>query len=120
MSQLILFMTGMGATLRPADFTRIVREPRSLLAALACQYGLVPLLAVGLNHLLVPRDQPGFAIGLILIAAMPGGAMSKFFTYLGRGNLALSATLTAGTTLASLVTVPLLLRLLAVGYIPED
>jgi BASS family bile acid:Na+ symporter len=120
--QLILFMTGMGATLRPADFARIVREPRSLLAALACQYVLVPLLAVAVNHLLVQPAglSAGFAIGLVVIAAMPGGVMSKFFTFLGRGNLALSVTLTAGTTLASLVTVPLLLRLLAVEYIPEN
>ena len=117
-SQLVLFMTGMGATLRLADFARLVREPRSLLTAVACQYVLAPLLAVGLNHLFgLP---PGVAIGLVLIAALPGGAMAKFFTYLGRGNLALSVTLTAGSTLAALVTVPLLLRLLTVDYIPEN
>lgn len=116
--QLVLFMTGMGATLHLADFTRIARRPRSLLAAIACQYGLVPLLALTLNHLL--NLPAGLAIGMVLIAALPGGAMAKFFTYLGRGNLALSVTLTAGSTLAALVTVPLWLRLLAVEYLPEN
>ncbi len=116
--QLVLFMTGMGATLRLADFTRIAREPRSLLTALAYQYVAVPALAVALNHLL--RLPSGVAIGLVLIAALPGGAMAKFFTYLGRGNLALSVTLTATSTLSALVTVPLLLRLLATEYIPDN
>jgi BASS family bile acid:Na+ symporter len=52
-----------------------------------------------------------------MVAVMPGGALSKFFTYLGRGNPALSVTLTAAGTLASLVTVPLFLRLLAAEHI---
>ena len=63
---------------------------------------------------------PGIAVGLILVAAMPGGALSKFFAYFGRGNMALSISLTGVTTLLTLVTVPLMLQLLATRYISAD
>jgi len=113
--QLVLFTLGMGATLSPRDFVQVALRPRFLLVGAAGQFVLAPLLAVLLNRTLdLP---PGIAVGLILISAMPGGQMSKLFTYLARGNVALSITLTAGGTLASLVTVPLLLELLAQDYL---
>ena len=111
--QLVLFMLGMGATLTAADFAAIARRPRSLLAGAACQFLLTPLLAVLFNHAFaVP---PGSAVGVILIAAMPGGTLSKVFAYLGRGNIALSISLTLCGTFASIVTVPLLLHVLLVS-----
>lgn len=116
--QLVLFMLGMGATLTPRDFVAVVRQPRSLLAGAAAQFLLTPLLAVLVNQ--VSGVEPGIAVGLVLVAAMPGGTLSKVFTYLGRGNLALSVSLTACGTLAAVVTVPLLLRVLVSGYIPES
>ncbi len=116
--QLVLFMLGMGATLRAADFAALARRPRSLLAGAACQFLLTPFLAVLLSRAFgVP---PGIAVGLILVAAMPGGTLSKVFAYLGRGNIALSISLTVCGTFASVVTVPLLLRLLAMDYVPPD
>src|SRR5262249_43480061 len=115
--QLVLFMLGMGATLRPADFARIAFRPRSLLVGAACQFLLAPFLAVLLNRCW--NLEPGLAVGLILIAAMPGGQMSKLFTYLAHGNVALSITLTALGTVGSLVTVPLLLELLAEDYLRD-
>jgi BASS family bile acid:Na+ symporter len=116
--QLVLFMMGMGATLAGADFLRISRQPRYLLTGAVCQFLLTPLLAVLVNCW--PGLEPGIAVGLVLISAMPGGPLSKVFTYLGRGNLALSITLTFFGTLASVVTVPLLLRLLAAEYAPAE
>jgi BASS family bile acid:Na+ symporter len=109
--QLVLFMLGMGATLAPSDFVGVALRPRFLVVGGACQFLLTPLLAVLLSDRFALG--PGVAVGLILISAMPGGQMSKLFTYLARGNVALSVTLTACGTLASLVTVPLLLELLA-------
>jgi BASS family bile acid:Na+ symporter len=116
--QLVLFMLGTGATLSRDDFLRIARQPRYLLVGAAAQYLVTPLLAV-----LVSRWadlKPGIAVGLILVSAMPGGNLSKVFAYLGRGNLALSITLTVCGTLASVVTVPVLLRVLASAYIPDE
>src|SRR5438445_4841098 len=116
--QLVLFMLGMGATLRAADFAAIARRPRFLLVGAACQFLLTPFLAVLVNHGFgVP---PGIAVGVILVAAMPGGTLSKVFAYLGRGNIALSISLTLCGTFASMVTVPALLRLLAMAYVPPD
>lgn len=112
--QLVLFMLGMGATLAPSDFLAVVRCPRPFLAALAGQLLVIPWLAVALNHLF--GFEGGIAVGMILVAVMPGGSLSKVFTYLGHGNVPLSISLSALTTLACLVTVPLMLQLLASGY----
>jgi BASS family bile acid:Na+ symporter len=111
-------MLAMGATLTPRDFAEVARRPRSLVAGVLCQFGLTPLLAVLVSR--VAGVGPGIAVGLILVAAMPGGSLSKFFAFFGRGNLALSVSLTVVGTLGAVVTVPLLLRLLAYGYIPDD
>src|SRR5262245_21507479 len=114
--QLVLFMLGMGATLTAADFAAIARRPRFFLIGAACQFLLTPLIAVLVNHALgVP---PGIAVGLILIAAMPGGTLSKVFAYLGRGNIALSISLSVCGTFASMATVPGLLWLLATEHVP--
>jgi bile acid:Na+ symporter, BASS family len=116
--QLVLFMLGMGATLKPKDFVYIALRPRFLAFGIACQFLLTPCIAVALNRCFDLDN--GIAVGLILISAMPGGQMSKLFTYLARGNVALSITLTACGTLASVVTVPLLLDLLAGTYLEQS
>ncbi len=117
-TQLVLFTLGMGMTLSLTDFIEIVRRPRSFACGLIGQLLVVPLVAVIINA--IGNFEPGIAIGLILVAAMPGGALSKFFAYLGRGNMALSISLTGVTTLLTLVSVPLMLQLLATRYIPDD
>jgi BASS family bile acid:Na+ symporter len=116
--QLVAFMLGMGAKLSPAEFLVVVRRPRSLLFGLVYQLGIVPLIALAVNSL--TDLEPGIAIGLVLVALMPGGSISKVFTYLGRGNVALCIALSVCSTLATIVTVPLLLPALAAGFVPED
>jgi BASS family bile acid:Na+ symporter len=116
--QLVLFMLGMGATLAPADFVSVAWPPRALVLGGACQFLLTPVLAVALDSWL--DVGPGIAVGLILIAALPGGQMAKLFTYLARGNVALSVSLTACGTLASLLTVPLLLEWLAAEQLRDS
>lgn len=116
--QLVFFMLGMGANLLVADFAKVLRQPRALVIGLVCQLALSPLVAV-----LVSRAaglEAGISVGLILAALMPGGALSKVFTYLGRGNIALSITLAAVTTLATVVVIPVALRTLAARHVPED
>src|SRR6185369_3132431 len=76
--QLICLMLGTGATLSPGDFWRILRRPKYLLVGAVGQYLLTPLLAVLLSRWF--GAAPGITVGLILVAAMPGGALSKVFT----------------------------------------
>jgi len=116
--QLALAMFGMGATLRLDDFVDVFRAPRSFLIGFVAQVAGIPLLAVGLNAWLDPA--PGVAFGLILVAAMPGGAMSNVVTHFARGKVALSIALTAVVTLACMVTTPLALRLLAAEFVRAD
>jgi bile acid:Na+ symporter, BASS family len=116
-TQLILFTLGMGMTLSVADFIEIVRRPVSFSSGLIGHLFVVPFVAVAINA--ICDFDPGIAVGLILVAAMPGGAMSKFFAYFGRGNMALSISLTGVSTLLSLVTVPIMLQWLASKHISD-
>lgn len=116
--QLLLAMLGMGATLRPQDFGVILEDPRGLALGLALQWLFVPAVAVGV--ITVFGLSPGWALGLLLVAAVPGGATSNLLTFLGRGSVALSIAVTTVTTLACMVTVPALLGLLAADYLPAE
>ncbi|MCI0685562.1 MAG: bile acid:sodium symporter [Gemmataceae bacterium] len=116
--QLVCFMVGMGVTLAVADFVKVAQQPRSLCLGLIGQICVIPLMALAISRLF-KLDGP-IALGLILVSAMPGGSVSKVFAYLGRGNAPLSITLTAVSTLATVVTVPVTLRLLATEYVPSD
>lgn len=116
--QLLLAMLGMGATLRPQDFGVILKDPRGLALGLALQWLFVPLVAVGV---ITAFDLgPGWALGLLLVAVVPGGATSNLLTFLGRGSVPLSIAVTTVTTLACMATVPALLGLLASDYLPAD
>jgi bile acid:Na+ symporter, BASS family len=116
--QLVCFMMAMGMTLAVRDFVAVARQPRSFVAGILVQLFVLPWLAVAMD--LSMRLPDGIAVGLVLVAAMPGGALSKLFSYIGRGNAALSISLTAFTTLASVLSVPVLLQLLVARYIRED
>ena len=111
--QLMAFMLAMGARLVPAQFLHVLKRPRSFLVALAGHLLVIPLVAVAINH--VAGLDAGLAIGLILVAAMPGGTMAKIFTYFGHGNIPLSITLSGVATLLTLVTVPVMLRVMTRG-----
>ena len=115
-AQLAMAMFAMGATLHVGDFRAVVRVPRSFLTGLGAQMVLVPLFAYGLLRA-VDLD-PGVAIGLAIIAAVPGGTVSNVFTYAGKGDVALSIALTAVTSLVCVVTVPFVLEWLVGSYVP--
>ena len=103
-----LLMLVVGLELTPRDFRRVLVYPKAVVAATAGQLLLLPLLAALLIRALEPA--PAIAAGIVLVAASPGGAVSNFYTYLARGNLALSVTLTAVSTLAAMLTMPLLVN----------
>jgi BASS family bile acid:Na+ symporter len=117
-AQLALAMLGMGALLAPRDFGGVARAPRALGVGLVTQLVLVPLVAFALGRAL--PLQMGLAAGFVLVASVPGGTMSNLVTYLGRGNIALSISLTAVTTVGALATTPALLRLLVGAHLPPD
>lgn len=116
--QLSLAMLGMGATLRISDFAAVFLKPWALLVGLLVQIALVPLSIWFLISWVTP--EPGLAIGLALCAAIPGGTMSNVYTFLGRGHVALSIAMTSVTTLACLVTTPIVLGLLISQHMPAD
>lgn len=116
--QLMLAMVGMGATLKLSDFREIVLEPLAVSIGTAIQLMLIPCLAYLFISWL--NLAAGVAVGVALIAAIPGGTSSNIFTHFARGNVALSISITAITTLACLVTTPLILDLLISSYMPPD
>jgi len=116
--QLVFAMLGMGATLTVRDFHDVVREPRSVALGTLIQLLLVPLIAFLFIHAL--GLAAGVAVGVALIAAIPGGTTSNIFTYMARGNVPLSISITGLTTLACLVTTPLILTLLITDYLPAS
>lgn len=117
-AQLVLAMLGMGATLRMGDFRAVFQSPRALAAGLFIQWLFVPALAVAFVKVL--GLSPGWAVGLLLIAVVPGGTISNVLTYFGRGNVPLSISLTTVATLGCIVTIPLMLRLVAAPFLPDD
>lgn len=117
-TQLILAMFGMGATLTGHDFNDVVREPKSALLGTLIQLAFVPLLAYVFIRMFGLAG--GLAVGLALVAAIPGGTTSNIFTFMARGNSPLSIAITGITTLACLLTTPLILSLLIAEFLPAD
>jgi bile acid:Na+ symporter, BASS family len=103
---LIIIMFGMGMTLKMADFGRVIFSPKATLLGLACQLLALPLIAWGLAYLFqLPGD---LAAGLMLLAACPGGPTSNIITHLSKGDTALSVTMTAISSVITVLTIPLL------------
>lgn len=107
--QLIMF--GMGATLALSDFTRVLKMPRAVLIGIFLQFSIMPLLGFGLAKAFA--FEPAVAVGVILMGSCPGGVASNLMTYLSKGNVALSVTMTACSTLIAPIMTPLLMSLLA-------
>lgn len=102
---LFVVMLGMGLSLVPADFRRVFEKPRAVAVGVLGQLLLLPLIALGI---IAALDLPPiFAVGLMVLAFAPGGTTSNAITYLVRGDLALSITLTAVTSLVTPFTIPL-------------
>lgn len=100
-------MLSLGLALTLEDFRRVLKFPRAVIVALACQTVLLPLICFGLCILF--RLPPELAVGLMLLAASPGGVMANVFSHLANGDLALNITLTAVNSALSILTLPLLL-----------
>lgn len=102
---LAVMMFGVSLGLKPDDFKRVFQVPRAPLAGLVSQFMILPALTC-LFTVMVAMD-PGIALGMILVASCPGGSFSNIMTWLSRGNVAVSVSMTATSSLAALVMTPL-------------
>ena len=105
---LMIIMFGMGLSLIFSDFKRVLIFPKAVFVGLVSQIIILPLIgfliATSLNL------SPTIAIGVMLLAACPGGATSNLLTHLAKGDLALSITLTAISSLLSIITIPFIVQ----------
>ena len=115
---LAIIMFGLGLDLTPADFRRVGRTPKAVAIALTCQVVLLPAICFGL---VVLFDLPALlGIGMLLLAASPGGTTANLFSHLFRGDVALNITLTAINTVIAVVTLPLITGLAIAYYDRQD
>jgi BASS family bile acid:Na+ symporter len=112
-----IVMLGLGLSLTVDDFKRVLNYPRAVLIGLFCQMILLPAVAVGVAHLF--NLQGALAVGLMLLAAAPGGATANLFSHLAKGDVALNITLTAVNSLLALFTLPLIVNWSLVHFMGE-
>lgn len=108
-----LIMLGLGLSLKVEDFTRIIKFPKPVFVGLAAQMLLLPFVAFALCK--VFALPPELAIGLMILAASPGGATANIFSHLSHGDVALNLTLTAVNSVLAAVSLPLIVGL-SIGY----
>lgn len=102
---LALMMFGVSLSLRLEDFKRVILSPIAPIAGLFAQFLLLPLMTCLLTWAL--NIDPELALGMILVASCPGGSFSNIMTWLARGNVAVSVSMTAVSSLAATVLTPL-------------
>jgi bile acid:Na+ symporter, BASS family len=112
--QIIMF--GMGTTLSLGDFGRVLKIPKPVAIGMVLQFSVMPFAAWTIAGLM--NFEPQVAAGIILVGSCPGGVASNVMTFLAGGDVALSVTMTACSTLASPVMTPLMMKLLAGQYVP--
>ena len=110
---LAVVMLGLGLGLTRSDFERVVRHPTVTVVALVCQILVLPAACFAL--VLAFELPPALAVGMMLLAAAPGGTSANLFSHLFRGDVALNISLTAVNSVLALVTLPVVVNL-AVGY----
>jgi len=119
---LALIMLTLGLGLTTSDFTRVIKRPKDFLIGLICQVILLPIIAFVLIKIL--NVQPALALGVMIIAAAPGGVTSNILTKFANGDVALSVSLTAIISLLSILTVPFIViksaDLLDINYLSKE
>jgi bile acid:Na+ symporter, BASS family len=113
-----IVMFGMGLTLTGADFARVFRRPKDVALGVAAQFTIMPIVAFLLAYFL--RLPPELAVGVVLLGCCPGGTASNVITYLARGDVALSVSMTSVSTVLAPLATPLLMLLLAGSWLPVE
>lgn len=112
-----VIMFGLGLGLRAGDFARVVVFPRAVLVGLFCQILILPVVCY-----FIARGfalQPALAVGLMLLAASPGGATANLYSHLANGDVALNITLTAINSVLCIITLPIIVNLSLVQFMGE-
>lgn len=112
-----IVMFGLGLSLTVADFKRVVQFPKAVLVALICQAVLLPVACFAL--VLALDLPPVLAVGMMLLAASPGGTTANLYSHLFGGNVALNVTLTAVNSVLAVFTLPIVVNL-SLGYFLSD
>ncbi|MFM2063899.1 MAG: hypothetical protein RLZZ507_3570 [Cyanobacteriota bacterium] len=115
---LAIIMLGMGLSLVPEDFQRVTKYPKAVAIGLFSQLILLPI--IGLIIAKVVPMQPVIAMGLMIVALCPGGVSSNIITFLAKGDVALSVTLTAFSSVITVLTIPIFGNLAYQHFIGES
>ncbi|WP_161865277.1 bile acid:sodium symporter family protein [Pseudomonas yangonensis] len=113
-----IIMLGLGLSLSLADFARVAKFPKPVLIGLACQLLLLPLACFFLAKLF--GLAPALAVGLMLLAASPGGTTANLYSHLAHGDVALNITLTAVNSVIAILTMPLIVNLSLAYFMSAD
>ena len=113
-----IIMLGLGLSLTLADFARVVKFPKPVLIGLACQLLLLPLMCFFLAKAF--GLAPALAVGLMLLAASPGGTTANLYSHLAHGDVALNITLTAVNSVIAVLTMPLIVNLSLAYFMEGD
>ena len=115
---LFIIMLGMGLGLTLNDFKRVFIQPKAVIFGLIAQLIILPL--IGFLLAMIFPLSPELAVGVMILAACPGGPTSNMVTYLVRGNVALSITLTAISSLITVFTIPIVVNLAMQKFMGEQ
>ena len=113
-----IIMLGLGLSLTPRDFARVAKQPRAVIVALLCQLVLLPAICFGL--VLLFQLPPVLAVGMMMLAASPGGTTANLYSHLFRGDIALNISLTALNSVIAVVTLPIITNLAIAYFDPFD
>ncbi|MBF6178501.1 bile acid transporter [Nocardia otitidiscaviarum] len=115
---LALVMFGLGLTLTVDDFARVLRYPKAAAIALVCQIVVLPLLCLGMVYLFGLTG--ALAVGMMLLAASPGGTSANLFSHVAGGDVALNITLTAINSVLAVFTMPVVVTLSLAAFLDDD
>ena len=113
-----IIMFGLGLSLTIADFARVLKQPKAVIIALVCQLDPAPAICFGL--VLAFQLPPVLAVGMMMLAASPGGTTANLYSHLFRGDVALNISLTAVNSVIAVVTLPLITNFAIWYFNPFD
>jgi bile acid:Na+ symporter, BASS family len=115
---LAIIMLGLGLHLRLADFRRIVSQPKAMLVGLVCQALLLPVVCFALCKAWGLTG--GLAVGMMLLAASPGGITANLYSHLFKGDVALNISLTAVNSVLAIISIPLIVNFALLHFMGNE
>jgi BASS family bile acid:Na+ symporter len=113
-----IIMFGLGLSLTLGDFARVAKQPKAVMIALLCQLVVLPAICFGL--VLAFQLPPVLAVGMMMLAASPGGTTANLYSHLFRGDIALNISLTAVNSVIAVITLPLITNFAIWYFDPFD